>query len=109
MRAVRNCHGSSSAGQSVRASDVCHCVRVRRSGQVLSQELSTINEAMKLAAVRAIAAIAKEPVPEEVNEAYDSRNLSFGRDFIIPKTVIQSNGQFFRRFPTQIVIGNVQR
>lgn len=44
-----------------------------------------INEAMKLAAVKAIAKIAKEPVPEEVNEAYDSRNLSFGREFIIPK------------------------
>lgn len=45
----------------------------------------SINEAMKLAAVKAIAKIAKEPVPEEVNEAYSSRNLSFGRDFIIPK------------------------
>lgn len=44
-----------------------------------------INEAMKLAAVKAIAEMAKEPVPEEVNEAYDSRNLSFGREFIIPK------------------------
>ena len=44
-----------------------------------------INEEMKLAAVKAIAEIAKEPVPEEVNEAYDSRNLSFGREFIIPK------------------------
>ena len=44
-----------------------------------------INEDMKLAAVYALAQIAKEPVPEEVNEAYGSRNLSFGRDFIIPK------------------------
>ena len=46
---------------------------------------TTINEEMKLAAVKAIAKIAKEPVPEEVNEAYSSRNLSFGREFIIPK------------------------
>ena len=51
----------------------------------LDVRATTINEAMKLAAVKAIAKIAKEPVPEEVNEAYGSRNLSFGRDFIIPK------------------------
>ncbi len=51
----------------------------------LDVRATAINEAMKLAAVKAIADIAKEPVPEEVNEAYDSRNLSFGRDFIIPK------------------------
>ena len=46
-----------------------------------------INEAMKLAAVRSIAELAKEPIPEEVNEAYDERNLSFGKDHIIPKPV----------------------
>jgi len=51
----------------------------------LDVRATTINEEMKLAAVKAIAKIAKEPVPEEVNEAYSSRNLSFGRDFIIPK------------------------
>lgn len=51
----------------------------------LDVRATVINEEMKLAAVKAIAKIAKEPVPEEVNEAYDSRNLSFGRDFIIPK------------------------
>lgn len=51
----------------------------------LDVRATCINEEMKLAAVKAIAKIAKEPVPEEVNEAYDSRNLSFGRDFIIPK------------------------
>lgn len=51
----------------------------------LDVRATTINEEMKLAAVKAIAKIAKEPVPEEVNEAYGSRNLSFGRDFIIPK------------------------
>ena len=44
-----------------------------------------INEAMKLAAVRAIADLAKEAVPEIVNEAYDEKNIVFGRDFIIPK------------------------
>jgi malate dehydrogenase (oxaloacetate-decarboxylating)(NADP+) len=46
-----------------------------------------INEEMKLAAVRAIANLAKESIPEEVNEAYDERNLSFGKDHIIPKPV----------------------
>ncbi len=44
-----------------------------------------INEEMKLAAVRAIATLAKEPVPEEVNEAYGEKNISFGREQIIPK------------------------
>ena len=44
-----------------------------------------INEDMKLAAVRAIADLAKELVPEVVNLAYDSRNISFGREYIIPK------------------------
>lgn len=51
----------------------------------LDVRATTINEEMKMAAVKAIAEIAKEPVPEEVNEAYSSRNLSFGRDFLIPK------------------------
>lgn len=51
----------------------------------LDVRAKTINEEMKLAAVKAIAKIAKEPVPEEVNEAYSSRNLTFGRDFLIPK------------------------
>lgn len=44
-----------------------------------------INEAMKLAAVKAIASLAKEAVPEEVNEAYNEKNISFGKDQIIPK------------------------
>lgn len=44
-----------------------------------------INEEMKLAAVKAIASLAKEVVPEEVNEAYNEKNISFGRDSIIPK------------------------
>ena len=46
---------------------------------------TTINEEMKLAAVHAIAGLAKEPVPEEVNEAYNEKNISFGREQIIPK------------------------
>ena len=51
----------------------------------LDVRATQINEAMKLAAVRALAEIAKETVPEEVNEAYSERNLSFGRELIIPK------------------------
>tara|TARA_B100000902_G_C27302253_1_gene913506 strand:+ start:350 stop:2611 length:2262 start_codon:yes stop_codon:yes gene_type:complete len=51
----------------------------------LDVRASAINEAMKVAAVRAIAAIAKEPVPETVNLAYHGKNLSFGNDYIIPK------------------------
>ncbi|MDL1914311.1 MAG: NADP-dependent malic enzyme [Bergeyella sp.] len=44
-----------------------------------------INEAMKLAAVKAIAELAKESVPEAVVLAYNLRNLSFGREYFIPK------------------------
>ena len=46
---------------------------------------TVINDEMKMAAVRAIAALAKENVPDEVNEAYGIRGMAFGRDFIIPK------------------------
>lgn len=46
-----------------------------------------INEEMKLAAVRAIADLAKEPVPDYVNLAYGSKNLSFGPEYIIPKPI----------------------
>jgi len=46
---------------------------------------SVINDEMKLAASLALAALAKEPVPEEVNIAYHERNLKFGRHYIIPK------------------------
>lgn len=51
----------------------------------LDVRATCINEAMKLAAVKAVADLAKEVVPEEVNEAYDEKNFMFGRDFIIPK------------------------
>ncbi len=46
-----------------------------------------INDEMKLAAARALADLAKEPVPEEVNLAYHAHNLSFGKDYIIPKAL----------------------
>ncbi len=44
-----------------------------------------INEEMKLAAAKAIAELAKEPVPEIVNLAYNQANMQFGRQYIIPK------------------------
>lgn len=44
-----------------------------------------INEAMKMAAVTALAELAKKPVPEQVNLAYNQTRLTFGRDYIIPK------------------------
>ncbi|MFM2138902.1 MAG: hypothetical protein RJA57_1209 [Bacteroidota bacterium] len=46
-----------------------------------------INEAMKLAAVKALAEMAKTPVPDIVNMAYNEKNLSFGPQYIIPKPV----------------------
>ena len=51
----------------------------------LDVRATRINEEMKLAAVHAIADLAKEPVPEIVNSAYDTKNIVFGRDYIIPK------------------------
>jgi len=48
---------------------------------------TTINEEMKLAATLAIANLAKEPVPDYVNLAYGSKNLSFGPEYIIPKPI----------------------
>ncbi|MFN3942155.1 MAG: NADP-dependent malic enzyme [Flavobacterium sp.] len=44
-----------------------------------------INESMKMAAVYALAELAKTPVPEQVNIAYGETKLVFGRDYIIPK------------------------
>jgi malate dehydrogenase (oxaloacetate-decarboxylating)(NADP+) len=46
-----------------------------------------INEEMKLAAVRALADLAKKPVPDMVNMAYSKDNMVFGREYIIPKPV----------------------
>ncbi|MFM7079231.1 MAG: NADP-dependent malic enzyme [Bacteroidota bacterium] len=51
----------------------------------LDVRATQINEEMKLAAVRAIAELAKEPVPEIVNHAYNKTNIVFGREYIIPK------------------------
>src|SRR4051812_844423 len=51
----------------------------------LDVRATAINEEMKIAAVHAIAEIAKLPVPESVNLAYNTKNLKFGREYIIPK------------------------
>ncbi|MBI9033261.1 MAG: NADP-dependent malic enzyme [Bacteroidales bacterium] len=51
----------------------------------LDVEAREINDEMKLAASMALAALAKEPVPEEVNIAYNTNKLHFGKDYIIPK------------------------
>ncbi len=51
----------------------------------LDVRATKINEAMKMAAVQAIAALAKEPVPEQVNIAYAETKLTFGKEYIIPK------------------------
>jgi malate dehydrogenase (oxaloacetate-decarboxylating)(NADP+) len=51
----------------------------------LDVRATQINEEMKLAAVQAIAQLAKEPVPEIVNLAYNKRNIVFGKEYIIPK------------------------
>lgn len=51
----------------------------------LDVRATAINEEMKIAAVRAIAELAKQTVPEEVNQAYNTNNLRFGTDYVIPK------------------------
>ena len=51
----------------------------------LDVRATEINDEMKLAASKALAELTKEPVPEEVNIAFDVQNLKFGRDYIIPK------------------------
>jgi malate dehydrogenase (oxaloacetate-decarboxylating)(NADP+) len=51
----------------------------------LDVRATKINEAMKMAAVKALASLAKETVPEQVNIAYGETKLIFGRDYIIPK------------------------
>ena len=53
----------------------------------LDVHASAINEEMKLAAVHAIADLAKLPVPDVVNDVYKVNNLHFGRDYFIPKPV----------------------
>ena len=51
----------------------------------LDVRATSINEEMKKAAVIALAELAKEPVPEQVNIAYGETRLTFGKDYIIPK------------------------
>ena len=51
----------------------------------LDVRATKINEEMKLAAVRAIAELAKKPVPQKVSLVYGGENLTFGRNYIIPK------------------------
>jgi len=51
----------------------------------LDVRATSINEEMKIAAVQALAKLAKEPVPEIVNLAYNEKNITFGEDYIIPK------------------------
>ncbi len=51
----------------------------------LDVRATSINEAMKMAAVKALAELTKEPVPEQVNIAYGETRLTFGREYIIPK------------------------
>ena len=53
----------------------------------LDVHATAINEEMKLAAVHAIADLAKQPVPDVVNDVYKVNNLKFGRDYFIPKPV----------------------
>jgi malate dehydrogenase (oxaloacetate-decarboxylating)(NADP+) len=53
----------------------------------LDVRATKINEEMKLAAVKALAELAKKPVPDMVNMAYNQTNISFGTDYIIPKPV----------------------
>lgn len=53
----------------------------------LDVRATAINEEMKLAAVRAIANLAKENVPETVMKAYNESNVEFGRTYIIPKPI----------------------
>ncbi|PTN08468.1 NADP-dependent malic enzyme [Mangrovibacterium marinum] len=51
----------------------------------LDVRAKAINEEMKIAAVKALATLAKEPVPEIVSTAYNQNTISFGREYLIPK------------------------
>ena len=55
----------------------------------LDVRASKINEEMKIAAVKALADLAKEPVPDYVNRAYNVKNLVFGKEYLIPKPMDQ--------------------
>ncbi len=51
----------------------------------LDVRATTINEEMKMAASKALASLAREPVPDVVLKAYNVESLSFGKEYIIPK------------------------
>jgi malate dehydrogenase (oxaloacetate-decarboxylating)(NADP+) len=51
----------------------------------LDVHATAINEEMKVASAKALAQLAREPVPEIVNKAYNTTNLKYGKDYIIPK------------------------
>ncbi|MCF8358953.1 MAG: NADP-dependent malic enzyme [Prolixibacteraceae bacterium] len=53
----------------------------------LDVRASKINEEMKIAAVKALADLAKEPVPQYIVDAYDTDSIQFGREYIIPKPI----------------------
>ena len=53
----------------------------------LDVQATDINEEMKMAAAKALAELTKKEVPEKVNTAYKSKNLVFGREYIIPKPI----------------------
>ena len=53
----------------------------------LDVRATQINEEMKMAAVYALAGLAKSPVPDIVNLAYNDKTISFGKDYIIPKPI----------------------
>jgi len=55
----------------------------------LDVRATEINEAMKLAAVKAIATLAKEPVPTTIKAAYGNKSLAFGKDYLLPKPMDQ--------------------
>jgi malate dehydrogenase (oxaloacetate-decarboxylating)(NADP+) len=57
----------------------------------LDVRATKINEAMKMAAVKALALLTKESVPEQVNIAYGATKLNFGRDYIIQNHLIKIN------------------
>ena len=56
----------------------------------LDVRATTINEEMKMAAVKALAKLTNEPVPEQVNIAYGETQLTFGKEYIIPKPLINA-------------------
>jgi malate dehydrogenase (oxaloacetate-decarboxylating)(NADP+) len=51
----------------------------------LDVEATEINDEMKIAAARALAALAKEPVTDDILKAYNTDSISFGIDYVIPK------------------------